>query len=343
MKKIIENFPHKIGIHCATACVRDLLEYNGLDYSEELCLGLGCGINFLYTKNPAENYYYILGRNDHIEANVCKYLGIQLGTWRFTTAEKAWTWAKNHIDDDIPLIVNVEATKLEYLRERFNLLPNVRYGGHRIIVYGYDLEQDKVHLHDYVWLKPLTISINELKIARESDSREFLRNIMYSFIFPTKTIPLKQALRNAIIANVHHMLYPWIGHSGIRGMKRFAREITGWPKHVSEEDLKKNCYMAHMMLEAGGTGGGNFRRMYSRFLFQAEEILEEKNYEVAAKKYVWLAKRWTEIAKLILKGAEGIGNGIFIERNEVQPLLNELVDKEKEAIVYLGEITGYNA
>ncbi len=341
MKKIIKNFPHKIGIHCASACVRDLLDFYDIHLTEEMCFGLGCGLNFLYAKSVKDNYYYILGRGDHIELNAGRHLGLKVGNWRFYDREEAWIWLKKQLDFNVPMIVNAEATKLKYLCDRFNLLENVRYGGHKIVVVGYDPDKSEIYLYDYAWYEMLTISIENLKEARDSDPRVILRNVMFNFIKPDQLIPIERAIPAAIRKNVHNMLYPWVGHSGVRGLKRFVRDITGWHKNMEDEVLKKDCYMAYMMLEAGGTGGGNFRRIYSRFLFEVADILKDNRYSEAAKKYSWIAKRWSEIAKMILDGQNGVGHGIFAGREKIQPILDELYSKELEAIRYLGEITGY--
>ena len=73
---------------------------------------------------------------------------------------------------------------------------------------------------------------------------------------------------------------------GLPALKRLADEIGGWPE--AAEDWQWCARFLYQVIERRGTGGGNFRRMYSRFL-------EEAGYEEAALA-AEAAERWTELA-----------------------------------------------
>ena len=39
------------GVHCGSVAIRNVINYFGTDYPEELCFGLGAGMGFFYNKN----------------------------------------------------------------------------------------------------------------------------------------------------------------------------------------------------------------------------------------------------------------------------------------------------
>ena len=70
------------------------------------------------------------------------------------------------------------------------------------------------------------------------------------------------------------MLEPPLGEfEGLPALRRFAAEVGDWPD--AAEDWQWCARFLYQVIERRGTGGGNFRKMYSRFL-------EEAGYEEAA-------------------------------------------------------------
>jgi len=83
------------------------------------------------------------------------------------------------------------------------------------------------------------------------------------------------------------MLEPPLGdYEGLPALRRFAAEVGAWPE--AAEDWQWCARFLYQVIERRGTGGGNFRKMYSRFL-------EESGYEEAT-----LAREasddWTRLA-----------------------------------------------
>ena len=64
-----------------------------------------------------------------------------------------------------------------------------------------------------------------------------------------------------------------------------------------------NLFTIYIFIEIGGTGGGCFRYMYSRFLKEAAEITSNRALEEAAEMIFESGKQFTELG-LMFKDAE---------------------------------------
>lgn len=340
MKVMIPGFPHRVGVHCTSAAVRDVLEHLGVKLSEEMVFGLGCGLNFLYSKNEETGYHYVLGRGDDIEGDAGRYLGAEVRKFRDNDLDAAVVWMKRYVALGIPVIVNHEASRLAYVARRYTILDGVRYGGHRTVLAGYDDDRDELYLYDYGWAEPQTAGGAEFKAAMAADTRPSTHNLWIVIRAPREPVDLAAAIRDALRTNAWHMINPWIGHSGLRGLRRFTREVTGWPRLFSPDYHRLTCSMVYMMLEAGGTGGGNFRRMYGRFLKEAAAMTGIAALEGVGAQYHALAKLWSRLADLIRDGADGRG-GLWADLDEAGRLLGAISAGEAEAAERLGQAVGY--
>jgi hypothetical protein len=63
------------------------------------------------------------------------------------------------------------------------------------------------------------------------------------------------------------MLEPLGEFEGLPALRRFAAEVGDWPQ--AAEDWQWCARFLYQVIERRGTGGGNFRKMYARFLEEA--------------------------------------------------------------------------
>lgn len=330
---------HKMGSHCLTSALRDIFEYNGIRLSEDMCLGLGSGCGFVYVRQA--DVCIFGGRGGNLENNICKILGINIKTLQTEDDDYAWAAVKKLIYKSIPVLLDVDMTYLHYLTERFQVTNDFRFGGHKLIIAGIDEENKQVYLYDYLWKNPQIVGIMDLKKARSSDIKPISpNNTWMTFDFPSQITPLHIAIRHAISYNVQQMLYPvgiGIGH---KALVRFSREIRNWPKIMNPERLKREVFIAYMTFEKIGTGGGNFRRMYARFLREAEEILSMPELRSVQRMYTDLSNLWKEfslrleVASIELKD----GNTDFFKDEETGRLLDDLSALEGKALHRLEEL-----
>lgn len=340
---MIEDFPHSAGGHCGSTCMRDMLRFYGHGYTEDMMFGLGSGVDFVFFKNPEmAPPVFVGGRVHNLEENIASSLGVGLTCVTEPDAGKAWAAVKAMLDAGTPAMVVVDVYDLDYLRAKRH------FSAHRIILVGYDDERGVAFVADNDREEIQECSLESLAKARTSLWPPVpAQNATYIFDVPAELVPLEPAIPAAISREVDKYLTdgPGAGRSlydmwpgrismGIEGLKDFADDMASWPVSMSDEDLTLLCKNIYVSLEKGGTGyGGNFRRMYGRFLLQAaaptgcSRLLEIGNEMVA------IGEKWSELS-FIFKDLSAVGARAV---EKAHPIALELYDRELEAFSDLKE------
>jgi hypothetical protein len=106
---------------------------------------------------------------------------------------------------------------------------------------------------------------------------------------------VREAAGRAIERNARQMIDPPLGeYEGLLALRRFASEVGEWPEEI--EDWQWCARFCYQVIERRGTGGGNFRLMYSRFLREADN----EHADLAAE----AAEAWTSLAGALLAASE---------------------------------------
>ena len=98
-----------------------------------------------------------------------------------------------------------------------------------------------------------------------------------------------------------------IKNIGVKGLRHTSKAILKRPNLFEERELRMNLFSLYIFIEIGGTGGGCFRYMYSRFLKEAEKITESKVIGDAAEMFYESGQNFTEIG-LLFKYTETMDN-----------------------------------
>ncbi|MBN1214950.1 MAG: DUF4872 domain-containing protein [Candidatus Lokiarchaeota archaeon] len=302
-KHIINNFIHKEGVHCESSALRDMFEYYGFSMSESMIFGLDATLGFIYfdksltlpnTENEMINTpIFIGGKQGTINPNslACRLLGFTMNKQSFTSSDKAWEESKKLLDQNIPMILQVDLGYLPYINEEEN--EEIHFGGHAITLVGYDEEKGVAFIGDTDFSGLNEVLIDDLKRARgstEGPSYLHPKNSQYLMIQRPdgKHPPLAAGIKVAIEQVVNNMLRPSMNYLGIQGLKRFSKSILNW-----KEDLKgivkspysgKNMALSEVTfqliygyIETWGTGGGAFRNLYRDFLKEVLVLNEIKH------------------------------------------------------------------
>ncbi|MFX1357678.1 MAG: BtrH N-terminal domain-containing protein [Promethearchaeota archaeon] len=297
MSHIIKNFVHRVGYHCESSSMRDLFEYYGFPMSEPMAFGLDATMGFGFfdtTSNlsfipQSDIPFFLGGKQGTIEPNslACRLLGITLRKQSFTSADKAWEESKKLINQDVPLILQIDLGYLPY----FEGEGEIHFGGHAITLAGYDEDKGIAYIGDTELKEFQVVSIEQLKKGRSSEhGPSFMRpkNTQFSMVRRQdgKHPPLPAGVKLAIQKVVNNMLRPSMNNNGIQGLKLFAKSILDWREKLKGETKDSSgrtvsrarlmFELIHGYIETWGTGGASFRNLYKEFL---EELLTIQEFK----------------------------------------------------------------
>ena len=232
-----------------------------------------------------------------------------------------------------PLMIHVDMAYLPY----FDLPEDYHFGQHAVVVAGMDPVQGIMLLADRDGvLHP--ISTEQLSKARASTFKPFPpMNTWYTFDFSGMRLPTSEDIWSAIADVCATMLRGPISNLGVRGIMRAARAIKDWPRALNEDQLRETAFNGYIFIDAeGGTGGGMFRYMYSRFLLEAATICDCPDLIDVGKDLQQVGDGWQAIALGFKEAAAEEDPGGFLE--SLRAPLSVMAEREAEIWESLDEL-----
>jgi hypothetical protein len=286
---MVPGYRHLPGNHCGSTALRNLLAFHGAEISEDMALGLGAGISFYYVPlDGSSPSRFTNGRVGRLEEQFVELTGAPIRLETFDSPDASGAAARAAVDAGRPAIL---LTDLYYLDHYGN---SAHFPGHAVVLAGYDAEV--AYLSDTSFEELQVTRLESLARARHGNHPLFpLDGHMLTVPPGAEPGDLGQAAGRAIERNVRQMLDPPLGeYEGLPALRRFAAEVGSWPLQL--EDWRWCARFCYQVIERRGTGGGNFRLMYSRFL--AEAGYPESGLAAEA------AERWSVLAGSLLTASE---------------------------------------
>jgi hypothetical protein len=329
--KLLAGFKSLTTHHCVTGSMRHVYVYNNHPISEEMLLGLGGGVGFVYwhMKGTAP---FIGGRGkgrpgQSFEACAGERTGVVIEEHTTTSVRKAEQSLLALLDAGQPVMLQVDMGFLPYFDFGGS---EYHFGAHMVVVCGYDAETRQVLVADRdKELHP--VSMDDLEKARGSTYKPFPpKHKWYTFDFSGKRQPTVDEVRQAIAEQVQGMLEPPISNLGVKGIRKAAKRAPKWPNVMDKEALRGTLFNTFVFIDAmGGTGGGAFRYMFSRFLREAAEIAGDPRLEESAEEFQHIGDRWQEVAEIFKRGWEA-EDPVAVLAETTAPLM-EIADLEEVA------------
>jgi hypothetical protein len=204
------------------------------------------------------------------------------------------------------------------------------FGGHVGVACGYDPLTSQVLVADRD--QPLhPVPLPALEKARSSTYKPFPpHNRWYTFDFSHKRLPTPAEVRQAIHAQATVMLQPPISNLGVKGIRKAAAQIPYWHQSMSANDIRGSLFNAYIFISpVGGSGGGNFRYMFSRFLHEAAEITQDRRLTDSAGAFLDIAHHWEALGEWFLQASKAPQPESIL--GECTAPLNELAQLEEKA------------
>lgn len=264
--------------HCITGSVRHVYEFNGYPISEALLLGLGSGLGFVYWHMKGTAPFFggraNTGRSDEegLERTAARRTGVNIEVHTTASSRKAETALLDLLTAGQPVMLYTDMGFLPYL----GLPEGYHFGGHTIVAVSYDESTKTVMVADRDGaLHP--VSLETLAQARGSKFKPFPpEHKWFTFDFSDKRAPYPAEIWDAIREVAYGMLNPPIANLGVKGIRTAAARIRQWPNVLTDEELRFTAMNCTFFIDTtGGTGGGIFRYMYSRFLQEAAVIVND--------------------------------------------------------------------
>lgn len=262
---------HRPGVHCGSTALADALRLRGVDLSEPMAFGLGAGLGFYYLAAPALSPTHLfVGRQAFLERTGCEVLGASCLERSADDAAAGWRGVRAAVDRGIAPILSTDLAELPYWRTR------TRFGGHRVVLAGYDEARGVALLADTDRPGLEEVPLDVLDRARTSLAPPFGAAdrpwLEVDVRGPVR--PLDEAIRDALRIQARDMLLEPDGAVGASALARFAEELPAWPARAADEADRRWCFRyAYQVIDLRGTGGGLFRALYARFLREAEAHL----------------------------------------------------------------------
>jgi hypothetical protein len=222
----------------------------------------------------------------------------------------------------------------------FDLPADYHFGGHTFVACGYD-GQNTVLCSDIDqkasgvkkgFFAPITRA--RLREARSSPFKPFPpKNLCLEFDFSGFHLPQADDIVGSIRQMIDAELNPPIKNFGVRGMRHAADELLKWPDQFGERELRMQLFNLYIFIEIGGTGGGCFRPMYSRFLSESAKIVRNPALPIAADAFERIGAQFTKVGLLFKEAAKVKDLHPRIE--SASRGFSELAEKEEAACRWL--------
>jgi len=281
--------------HCVSGSMRHIYVHNGHDLSEELLLGLGEGVGFMYWHAKGQPPF-LGGRaspKPSMEEVAGQRTGVKIQIHRTDSARKARQVLLEMLAASQPVMLQVDMGFLPYFDFGGK---EYHFGGHVVVACGYDPASELVLIAERDNLYPVPLA--DLEKARGSTFKPFPPgNAWCTLDFSSFHIPTAVETRRAITSQANQMLNPPIRNMGVKGIRTAAERIPRWPDQMNAEEIRWALFNTHIFISpVGGSGGGIFRYMFSRFLQEAAAITGERSLTESAAEFRRIGDAWESFA-----------------------------------------------
>lgn len=303
---LIAGYPHRMGGHCGSGAMRDLLHWNGLGWdgppSEGLVFALGGALSLTYIRSDdLTPPLYLVGRGGDFEVDLPERLGAEAEVLATDDPHEGWTFVRDDIDAGRPSLVWADIAELPYLRVQ------LRMSRHDIVIVGYDDEAGVAFVVDNDREEVQHVPYDALARARSSTSfPQPTRHTTYRITWPAHLPAIASAASSAFQQSADTMQHPTGtsiagppsagGAHGLSAVTELASDLPTWAD-LSTNELEVHLFSLGAFIEKAGTGGGLFRRLLAEGCSEIARLTHDSATADLAVTAERCAQAWTALAR----------------------------------------------
>lgn len=242
------------GEHCETVTVGTLLQVLGVCPSEAMLFGLGRGLSFFEAQDSQMRMPMLAGRiaPGLIAENLADACGLTMRSWEGSPSQ-AWQQLEKQLAAGRPVAAQVDCYYLEYFRTK------IHFGGHFVAIVG--LDDSSVYLADTQSQGGLCKTSRESFVQAWEAKEAPLARPWYGFVLGGN--PCMQAHA------VEHALEQTLKAFWVEAVPRLRKTAEQMPDCLQSPTAREDAARCAKLIERGGTGGANFRKLFADFLDEA--------------------------------------------------------------------------
>ncbi len=310
-RTLIQNYPHRMGGHCGSGAMRDLLHWNGLGWDgppdEGLIFALGGALGLSYLRSTdLFPPLYLVGRGADFEVDLPLRLGGHVQVLTTDDPEEGWSWVRDELDAGQPSLVWGDIAELPYLRVQLQM------SRHDIVVIGYDEERELAFVVDNDRADVQEVPLEALARARSSTAfPQPTRHCTDRITWPRSLPALEEVAAGAFRQSAANMRDPSphsiadpttaaLGAEGLEAVDLFAADVATWAE-LPDDELEVLLFSVGAFIEKAGTGGGLFRRLVADGCAEVARLTGDPATTDLATKAAQCAQTWTGVARAAVK------------------------------------------
>lgn len=284
--------------HCVSGSLRRLYAWAGVDVPEEVLLGLGEGVGFIYWH--AKDSVPMLGGRaqpaEGMETLAARRTGVRLDSGTTSSLAKARTGLVAALQAGQAVMLQVDMGYLPYFSFAGS---GYHFGGHVVLACGYDSSRDLVLVADRE-AGFFEVPMDQLAQARASRHKPFPpANRWWTADATAFHQPAPVDLALALEHQARAMLNPPIANLGCRGLATAARRVRDWPGIMGSRAVKAALWNLWVFASpVGGSGGGNFRHMLADYSGLCASACQNEALARATEGFRDSAREWDQAAEL---------------------------------------------
>jgi|TARA_B110000263_G_scaffold54225_1_gene45609 hypothetical protein len=295
----ILNWDNLVGVHCGSVAIRNVANYYGVDYEEELCFGLGSGMGFFYNKNtigkPSEVIHL---RAPNMEPNFFSSGKVKYAWQKEASPEIAKKNLIQDIKDGFPVFLQTDIYYLDYYNS------SAHFPGHVIVCMGVDEKRKFFYVSDTNFQDVQQVSFDDMDMARSSKAEPYplyFNHFTVKSFLPFENLKIK--IEDSILKNSVNYL---MGQESERGTSSIF-SLLEWASNLEKwnylPDSSHVFRFAYQVIVKRGSKGAGFRFIYHDFLSIAEKessVIKKLKLTREMKK---ISNKWNQIGLLLKEGS----------------------------------------